>query len=181
MHPIIYDVAVSLDGYISGPSGDISLFAQDGPVVDDYTRRLGEYSTAIMGRATYEFGYAYGLKAGQNPYPHMKTIVFSKSLQCPDNAGITVKRSTREQDILELKASENGPIYLCGGGEFAGWLLQRGLIDRVILKRAPCVYAGGVRLFGETPTPSCLSRINTTVYDSGYLLEEFVTQSDKTF
>ena len=35
MHPIIYDVAVSLDGFIAGVSGDISKFAHEGPVVDD--------------------------------------------------------------------------------------------------------------------------------------------------
>lgn len=54
MQPLIYDVAVSIDGYIGGPDGDISQFAQDGAVVDDYTARLGleTCATAIMGRAT---------------------------------------------------------------------------------------------------------------------------------
>ena len=80
MHPIIYDVAVSLDGFICGPKGAISLFAQDGPVVEDYMSRLSGYATAIMGRNTYEFGYQYGLKPGQNPYQNMKTYVFSKTL-----------------------------------------------------------------------------------------------------
>jgi hypothetical protein len=49
LHPIIYDVAVSVDGFISGESGDISKFAHEGPVVNDYANRLATYKTAIMG------------------------------------------------------------------------------------------------------------------------------------
>ena len=40
MHPIIYDVAVSLDGFVFGPAGDISEFAHDGPVADDFAERI---------------------------------------------------------------------------------------------------------------------------------------------
>lgn len=174
MHPIIYDVAVSLDGFISGPSGDISMFAHDGPVVDDYLERMGGYTTAIMGRATYEFGYRYGLKAGQNPYPHMDTIVYSKDLRCPDQSDIAVRRSATMQDIRQLKASSHGPIYLCGGGAFAGWLLREGLIDRLFLKRAPCITGSGVRLFADVPGAITMSRVSTNTYDNGYVLEEFI-------
>ena len=175
MHPIIYDVAVSLDGYISGIDGDISLFAQSGPVVDDYGARLGGYAIAIMGRKTYEFGYAFGLVAGQNPYPSMETFVFSQSIDCPEDGDIKVCRTTSAQIIRDIKESSDGPIYLCGGGAFAGWMLAEGLIDRVILKRAPCTYGAGVRLFGDAPNLRSLSRMETKTYDNGYLLEEFTT------
>ncbi len=40
MHPIIYDVAVSIDGYISVPDGEVSGFAHEGAVVDDCHARL---------------------------------------------------------------------------------------------------------------------------------------------
>lgn len=173
MHPIIYDVAVSLDGFISGPAGDVSKFAHDGPVVEDYTKRMAGYSTALMGRHTYEFGYDFGLSAGQNPYPHMKTNVVSKTLQVPDDSEISVWRTAGAQDIRELKKTSAGPIYLCGGGDFAGWMLRQRLIDRVILKRAPCIYGSGVALFGRSTDVATLSRVTTRSYDNGYLLEEF--------
>lgn len=174
MHTIIYDVAVSLDGFISGPSGDISKFAHEGPVVDDYCDRLAGYATAIMGGTTYEFGYRFGLKAGQNPYATMETIVFSDTLKCPDDSDIVVKQSRAKEDFHRLKQSSKGPIYLCGGGVFAGWLLCHGLIDRIILKRAPIILGGGVRLFGETSGTGPVTRVATRTYDNGYLLEEFV-------
>ncbi|MFY1709835.1 dihydrofolate reductase family protein [Tritonibacter scottomollicae] len=173
MHPIIYDVAVSLDGFISGVSGDISKFAPEGPVVDGYLKRLETYKTAIMGRNTYEFGYDFGLEPGQNPYPHMRTVVFSDTLELPEQAEISVLRSPTPEAILSLARNASGPVYLCGGGDFAGWMLDHGLIDRLILKRAPCVLGSGTPLFGACARPISMSRIRTETYENGYLLEEF--------
>lgn len=173
MHPIIYDVAVSLDGFISGVAGDISKFAHDGPVVDDYATRLGTYRSAIMGRATYEFGYEFGMKPGQNPYPHMETTIFSDTMDLPESVKVSVRKRPTSDHIRQLSREAEGPVYLCGGGDFAGWMLEQGLIDRVILKRAPCVLGAGTKLFGNVSPAISLIRSNTKSYANGYLLEEF--------
>ncbi len=173
MHPIIYDVAVSLDGFISGVAGDVSKFAHDGPVVEDYATRLGTYKSAIMGRATYEFGYEFGLQPGQNPYPHMQTTIFSDTLRVPDGTGVTVRKRPTKDAIRQLALDAAGPIYLCGGGNFAGWMLENGLIDRLILKRAPCVLGAGTRLFGNVSNPVSMTRLSAKRYENGYSLEEF--------
>ncbi|WP_419911130.1 dihydrofolate reductase family protein [Hoeflea sp.] len=173
MQPIIYDVAVSLDGFISGPGGDISQFAHDGPVVDDYAARLSGYSTAIMGRKTYEFGYAHGLAPGMNPYPHMETFVFSQTLSLPDDSEVSVVTEHWDDKILDLKSRSPGPVYLCGGGALAGRLLEKGAISQIILKRAPCIFGDGVTLFGGQSTSMPFNRLETKTYDNGYLLERF--------
>lgn len=173
MHPIIYDVAVSVDGYISGPSGDISQFAYDGPVVEDYYARLADYAVAIMGKDTYEFGYGFGLTPGQNPYDHMRTLVFSKSMTLPDDGDVELRKSSDALFFRDLKVSSNGPIYLCGGGAFSGSLLSMGLIDKIRLKRAPVVLGIGIHLFGEATVPAGLRRVSIRPYDNGYTLEEF--------
>lgn len=174
MQPIIYDVAVSLDGYISGPDGDITQFAHEGPVVEDYIARLGDYATAVMGRKTYEFGYAYGLEPGQNPYSHMDTFVFSGTLELPSRSDISVVSDNWLETLGSLRSTSKGPIYLCGGGVFAGWMLRTGLIDRVLLKRAPVSLGGGVRLFGDSPLSKTFKRVSMETYENGYLLEELV-------
>ncbi|WP_257883974.1 dihydrofolate reductase family protein [Roseobacter insulae] len=115
MHPIIYDVAVSLDGFISGPSGDVSKFAPGGPVVVDYRARLDGYATAIMGRGTYEFGYEFGLEAGKNPNPHMDTFVFSRTLDQPVTSDVAVYSGELVEGIAHVRARAKGPVYLCGG------------------------------------------------------------------
>lgn len=173
MQPIIYDVAVSIDGFICGPDGDISRFAQEGPVVADYSARLEGYSTAIMGRATYEFGYRFGMEPGQNPYPHMRTIVFSKSLNLPEATDVDLWAAS---DLASIKAMRNqspGPIYLCGGGAFAGSLLEAGQIDVLRLKRAPIILGGGIPLFGDANASPGLKHIETRIYEDGYLFQEY--------
>ena len=173
MQPVIYDVAVSIDGYICGPDGDISQFAHSGPVVESYLSRLEEYSTAIMGRHTYEFGYRFGLQRGQNPYPHMTTVVFSKSMDEPVKSDIRIVRNELERHVQNLQNKATGPIYLCGGGKLAGALLNAGMIQKLRLKRAPILLGSGVRLFdGNTSAPS-LTLLDEKSYDDGYLFQEY--------
>lgn len=173
MHPLVYDVAVSIDGYISGPDGDISGFAHDGPVVDDYTQRLAGYSVAIMGRRTYEFGYRFGMLPGQNPYPHMRTFVFSQSLQIDGVSDVTIMRSDAIAAVSQLRTEATGPVYLTGGGAFAGALLRAGLIDRLRLKRAPILLGGGTALFAKDVAAPGLTCLQTRDYGNGYLFQDY--------
>jgi len=173
MQPIIYDVAVSADGFIAGPSSDISKFPGEGAVVDDYFERLKTYAVAIMGRATYEFDYGFGLKPGDNPYPHMRCLVFSKRIDLPATANVDIVREGAAESVRALKEKSKGPIYLCGGGAFAGSLLKQGLIDRLRLKRAPIFLGDGVRLFGDTIANIDVKLRESKLYDNGVLYQEF--------
>ncbi len=177
MHPIIYDVAVSLDGCIAGPNGDVTRFADEGPVVEDYAQRMAGYRLAIMGRASYEFAFQFGLKPGENPYPAMRTLVFSRSLAVPDTSDVEIFRKTDKGMLEQLKADADGPIYLCGGGAFAGALLEMGVIDILRLKRAPILLGGGVRLFGEGFPGVTLACRETKNYPDGYVFQEFHVRS----
>ena len=80
MRKIVYYVATSLDGFISGADGDVSRFAYAGSAVDQYLEDLKTYDTVIMGRNTYEFGYQYGMQPGQKAYQHMEHYIFSNQL-----------------------------------------------------------------------------------------------------
>lgn len=173
MSPIIYDVAVSADGFIAGPQGDISKFADEGPVVDDYFARLKTYRCAIMGRATYEFGYDYGLTPGDNPYPHMRCMVFSKRLILPPGSEVEIVQKDAATNVKTLKQETDGAIYLCGGGAFAGSLLAHGLIDNLRLKRAPIVLGAGTKLFGDYDGGADLKLLSSKLYDQGLLFQEF--------
>ena len=173
MQSIIYDVAVSVDGYIAGPNGDVSGFAHQGPVVDDYKARLSVYACAIMGRETYEFGYRFGLQPGQNPYPSMQCIVVSSTLKLPDDSNVTVLERVSKDRIDVLRHRMTGPIYLCGGGVFASTILEMGKIDRLCLKRAPLLLGGGTPLFSGISSMPALSCVATKTYAGGYLFQEF--------
>ena len=149
MKEIVYHVAISLDGFIAQSNGQAEGFLPEGPHVSDYLEALDEYDIAIMGRRTYEYGYSFGLKPGQNPYPHMQTHVFSQRLELPAKAENQIQcvRHHYLEKVKELRAGTGRPIYLCGGGTFAGLLMDHGLVDRLVLKINPVSFGQGIPLW----------------------------------
>lgn len=150
MPRIVYYVASSLDGFISGPQGDISKFALGGKGVEKYQSDLLDFTTVIMGRKTYEFGYQYGLVPGQPAYPHMEHHIFSDSMKLDDLDDKVHIVPLSLDSITAIRNAASSDVYLCGGGQLAGWLLDHGLIDQLKIKLNPIVLGSGVKLFGES-------------------------------
>jgi len=177
MRDIIYDVAVSLDGYIatydSHGNADASAFPQTGPHVVDYGKRLQSYGSVIMGRKTYEFGYAFGLPPGARAYPHMEHFIFSETLQVPDKSDVHIVRNDWLAKIDALRSESGAPIYLCGGGQFAGYLLHHGRITLLRLKLAPLVLGSGIRIFSGVREPVLTNQVSHKHYDNGVVYLEY--------
>lgn len=167
MRSIVYYVATSIDGFIASPDEDISRFVAGDDLVNQYLTDLEEFDTVIMGRKTYEFGYKFGLEPGQLAYPHMKHVIFSRTLKFESPAKGLHVTGIDLNLIDELKREEGSDIYLCGGGEFAGWLLENEKIDILKIKLNPTILGEGVRLFGNCKTPVHLEQLNATQYDKG--------------
>lgn len=167
MRKIIYYVAASLDGYISGPDNDVSLFKPEGSGVERYLLDLREFDTVIMGRKTYEYGYEFGMEPGQPAYPHMEHYIFSNTLNFENPHAKVHIEKWELQKIDALKKTTGTDIYLCGGGIFAGWLLDHGRIDVLKLKLNPIILGRGVKLFGESTTQCILVLREREVYDHG--------------
>ena len=51
MKGIVY-FAVSLDGFIAGPGGDVSGFIHAGDGVEQYQKDLAEFQPVLLGRKT---------------------------------------------------------------------------------------------------------------------------------
>jgi dihydrofolate reductase len=174
MRKIIYYVATSIDGFISGPNDDISGFAKESKGIEKYLSDLKNFDTVIMGRKTYEFGYKFGLNPGEPAYPHMKNYIFSNTLKF-DITNNKVNICKLDLNIIKDLKSQNGSdIYLCGGGEFAGWLLDKEMIDILKIKLNPLILGNGVPLFGSSIKKYSLSRSKNENYDHGL---EIITYS----
>lgn len=167
MRRVVYDVAVSRDGFIAAPNNDVSLFPQHGEHVEAYKQRLQTYDCVLMGRHTYEFGYEFGLPRGARAYPHMEHYIFSESISLPDNAEVNVVRREFCSTLSNLKAAAGGDIYLCGGGALAGLLAQNKLIDQLRLKIAPVIFGSGTPLFTGLNTPLQLQPLHTQHFANG--------------
>lgn len=177
MRSIVYDIAVTLDGFIAHPDGSFDGFVMAGPHADAYLRRLQTYTTTLMGRKTYEAGYAYGLQPGRRAYPHMDHHIVSRSLSFDavdgDPPEVQVVRGDIVSAVRELKAAEGGDIYLCGGGKLAGLLLEHQLIDRLIIKRNPVTFGRGIALFGNSKQSASMIWEGQEVYSNGVVCSFF--------
>jgi dihydrofolate reductase len=173
MRKIVYYVASSIDGFISGLDGDISGFVGTGNGVDKYLADLANFDTVIMGRNTYEFGYKYGLKPGQPAYPQMKHYVFTDNLKLEN---ISTQVELKKIDLIEIdkiKKHEGTDIYLCGGGQFAGWLLDNKKIDILKLKLNPLILGKGTKLFGDSISEYKLELVESSNYENGLQMMTF--------
>lgn len=173
MRNIIYYVAASIDGFIAGSNGDISKFVAEGSGVEQYLHDLQVFDTVIMGRHTYEFGYHYGLQPGQPAYPNMRHYIFSNTLHLETLSNQVHLCKLDPEFIHTLKAEAGTDIYLCGGGQFAGWLLDHGLIDRLKIKLNPFVAGDGIRLFGDSKRTVSMELEEAKVYENGLQILDY--------
>ena len=167
MKSIVYYVATSLDGFISGPDGDISGFVQGGNGVTQYLEDLQQFKTVIMGRKTYEFGYSYGLQPGQPAYPHMQHYIFSQTLEFTNPNDLVHIKPMDLNEVDRIRNQSETDVYLCGGGDFAGWLLDHARIDILRIKLNPLVLGTGVRLFGNSKRKVSLQLLDSEDYELG--------------
>ncbi|MFF3211837.1 dihydrofolate reductase family protein [Streptomyces sp. NPDC002886] len=172
MRKLTYFVATSVDGFIGAPDGDAAFIYGhlDREFIDhlkaEYPETIstpgrvqlgiedaepGHFDTVLMGRGTYEPGRKEGLTS---PYAHMREqYVVSRSLtEAPDPA-VRLIEGDLVAKVRELKAEEGLGIWLCGGADLAGQLIDE--IDAFVVKTYPVFVGTGMPMsragFGARP------------------------------
>jgi dihydrofolate reductase len=143
MQRVTYFIASTLDGFIARRDGRFDFFLDAPEVAQRYLDSLRGFDVALMGRSTWEVGRSAGVT---NPYPWLKTYVFSRTThQLPDSA-LTLVRDEATGVVAKLKATPGRGIYLCGGGQLASHLFDANLIDEVRVKLHPLLLGDGLPL-----------------------------------
>lgn len=164
MSELVYYIASTLDGFIAHRDGSFDGFAWDDEVVADFMADQDQFGTVIMGRKTYDVG----LKEGKtNPYPKLRQIVFSKTIQHSPDEAVEIVKSDPCAYVRALKTESTKPIWLCGGADLGTQLLAAGLIDSIVVKLNPVIFGAGVPLFGELNRFVSLTLKNTKTYQCG--------------
>ncbi|MEQ9300480.1 MAG: dihydrofolate reductase family protein [Cyclobacteriaceae bacterium] len=108
----------------------------------------------------------------------MEHFIFSDSLVL-ENANKLVRVVPGNIDFIkELKDDQGSDIYLCGGGVFAGWLLEHQLIDKLKIKLNPFIAGHGTPMFvhKSDPVNHQLELVNSHSYDHGLQIMEYHIQ-----
>ncbi|HEX6535591.1 MAG TPA: dihydrofolate reductase family protein, partial [Gemmatimonadaceae bacterium] len=88
MRRVRYLVAMSLDGYIAGPGGEIDWIVHD-PTID-FAALYAGFDTVLLGRRTYELTRQPGAPAWPAGW---RVYVFSRTLDPAEHPAVTVVRT----------------------------------------------------------------------------------------
>jgi dihydrofolate reductase len=166
MRKIILNVAVSLDGHIEGPNGEYDWCFTD----SDYgmTEFLQNTDAIFFGRKSYELFMA--------SFSHMwndrKHYVFSRTLRSLPTEAVLINDDI-ETEVLELKKKEGKDIWLFGGASLTTSLLNKNLIDELILSIHPVILGSGKALFTGIEKRTWLKLTDSKTYESGLVQNHY--------
>jgi dihydrofolate reductase len=158
MGKIVLSIYVSLDGYVSGPKGELD-FLPETPDTSRYGVDLLTAADAILlGGRTYALFESFWPTAATNPSTYANDLplaerinalpkfVFSRTLKKADwNA--TIIREDVPAGAAKLKQRYEGALVLFGSAMTAQTLLRHGMIDELQLLVCPVLLGGGLPLF----------------------------------
>jgi dihydrofolate reductase len=154
MRRLRYAVAMSLDGYIAGPSGEADWILMDPEI--DFAAIFSEYDTLLMGRGTFRTSESMG---SGGVFSGVKSVVVSRTLRPKDHPGVTIIGADVKRRVLEMKAQPGKDIWLFGGGQLFRSLLDEGVVDTVEVAVIPVLLGGGIPLL---PSPAARVRLTLT-------------------
>lgn len=140
MRKIIYNLAVTLDGFIEGPNGEFDWCFED----QDYgmTDFFHSIDTIFLGKASYELL----LRMDENSFKDKKRIVFSRTLEAV-REGWTLVNDDLKSNVERIKKEKGKHIWLFGGASLATSFLEEDLIDELMLAVHPILLGSGKRFF----------------------------------
>lgn len=169
---IVLDLAVSLDGFIEGPKGEVDWCIMD----DDmgFTDFLESVDTILYGRKSYDLWGQYAPDEGVSDIEkeiwksvHSKRkYVFSKTLTDITGNATLIKENLKHE-IENIKKEPGKDIWLYGGASLITTFINSGLIDAYRLSVHPVVLGSGKPLFADINQRVELNLVNVRKFRSG--------------
>jgi dihydrofolate reductase len=164
MRKVTFGGANSLDNYIARPddSFDWIMWSKEAQaIMADYWKTI---DTILVGRKTHEVTLRHSKGKG-NPYPGMKTYVFSRTLK--QGKGVEIISTDAAEFVRELKAQEGKDICVMGGGLLAKSLFEANLIDEIGFVIHPVLLGQGIPLFHEMKHQIDLELLDCKPFENG--------------
>jgi dihydrofolate reductase len=176
MGKVIYSMGVSLDGFIAGPRGEISVVPDEElhRFHNEHARGLGVH---VYGRRLYEVMSAWDTYEEENPsapehelefariWKDTPKVVFSRTLEGVDGNATLAKGDVAET-VAELKEEVQGDIGI-GGADLAASFMKLDLIDEYQPVIHPVVAGGGTPFFPPLDARMELKLEETRTFGSG--------------
>jgi dihydrofolate reductase len=149
MARIVGYIATSLDGFIADPEESLTWLTQrkDMELGEyDYNLFIKRIRTVVMGRGTYDW------LAKENipwPYAEQRSIVVT-SRPIPAPIGEIETRTDIDALVAELRALDDGDVWMLGGGKLQMAFIERSALDEIEIYVISQLLGGGYPLFPPT-------------------------------
>ncbi|MFD5552289.1 dihydrofolate reductase family protein [Streptomyces sp. NPDC127068] len=150
-------VQMSVDGYMSGPNGEMDwLTYPEGEDISAYTTGLAErVDTIVLGRKLAE-GFIPHWAAGPEDEPkeavdqinRAHKVVISRTLTASPWENTVIEGGDLTETVTRLKERAGGDLIVYGGGTLVAELIARQLIDELHVFVNPVALGGGMPVFG---------------------------------
>ena len=179
---IILDLAVTLDGFIEGPNGEIDWLVKDedidfGDILADI---LAGIDTIFYGRVSYDKWGNYHpdenagskLKEAYSLLHSKPKYVFSTT-KTNDGKAIFINSNIKEK-VMEIKQQPGKNIWLYGGGNLITTFINLGLVDVYRLAVHPVILVSGKPLFKDIKERVGLKLSDVKTSKSGVVLLNYI-------
>jgi dihydrofolate reductase len=156
--PVLLDMTVSLDGYVSGPGDEVGrlhrwVFAggDESAGFSDENRKVqkdADIGAVIAGRRTFDLASGWG---GRPPID-VPWVVPSHDVPEKGSGGdwsafVFVSGGIEEAVATGRELAGGRTVYVMGGADIARQCVDAGLLDEIQLHVVPVLLGSGIRLF----------------------------------
>ena len=188
MRKVIGGAFISLDGVMQAPGGPEEDprggFDHGGWMAPLFEEAVGHQVDTLftppfdllLGRRTYEiFAAHWPFTQEDGPIASMFAKA-SKYVLTRSDVPLEWKGSRRLPDLdalAELKSDDGPDLVIQGSSTLYPQLLDRGLLDRLVLMIAPVTLGSGKRLFGDGTPPGAFKLVEQRVSACGFLMATY--------
>jgi dihydrofolate reductase len=175
MKKVIFQMSISIDGYVEGPGHEIDWHIVDDEFNAYAVETLRATDVLIMGRKNYELMARYWpTSPDQDPVKEYMNgrpkLVFSRTLKQVDWRNSRLAAGSIADEVARLKQVPGDGLLWVGGSDLASAFLEQGLIDEVRIIITPILLGEGKAVFDAIRKRHRLKLLSTKSFNSGNVL-----------
>ena len=181
MRNVVLNLAVTLDGFIEGPNGEIDWLVRDETIDfgDILNEILSDKDAIFYGRVSYEKWGNFTppdaspkVAAAYASMHEKQKYVFSRT-QTGDGTNASFINADIKERVDGIKSQPGKNIWLYGGGNLITSFMNLDLVDEYRLAVHPVIIGEGKPLFEKIEHRHRLDLVDVKGYPSGVMLVQY--------
>ena len=173
---------VTLDGYFSGPNGDLSWAHKQDPEWDKFVADNAKGGgTLLFGRVTYDMMVSFWpTPAAAKAFPTVaegmnksQKVVFSRTLESVSWSNTTLVKNDPAAAVRRLKEEPGADMVIMGSGSIVSLLAEEGLIDAYTFVISPLALGQGRTMFESVTKRVNMKHTNTRTFKNGKVVVDY--------